>query len=53
MKSLLDPTFVYVPSHTTNIRATFARVKEKREKETARAKAGLANVQPIVRKAAK
>ncbi len=53
MKSLLDPSFVYTKSIDTDLRKTFARIKEEREKETARAKAGLTNVQPIVRKAAK
>ena len=28
MKSLLDPTFKYVPSTSTNIRRTFARARK-------------------------
>jgi hypothetical protein len=28
MKSLLDPTFRYRPSHATDIRKTFERVRE-------------------------
>lgn len=35
MKSILDPDFQYVPSHATDIRKTFQRVRERiqREKE--------------------
>ena len=34
MKSLLDPTFRYVPSNETDIRKTFARVRrELRQRE--------------------
>ena len=30
MKSILDPTFKYVPSHATNIRETFAELRRQR-----------------------
>lgn len=30
MKSLLDPTFRYVPSSKTDIRKTFARIRRER-----------------------
>jgi hypothetical protein len=49
MKSLLDPTFRYRPSHATDIRKTFERVRE----ELARAdqqRGVLLNVSPLVRK---
>ena len=37
MKSLLDPTFRYVPSSQTDIRKTFARIRrEARAEERAR-----------------
>ena len=36
MKSLLDPTFRYVPSNQTDIRKTFARVRrEMRQRDRA------------------
>ena len=38
MKSILDPTFHYVPSAQTDLRKTFSRVR----REMARAKAGAA-----------
>ena len=31
MKSILDPTFKYVPSVQTDIRKTFARIKRERK----------------------
>ena len=34
MKSLLDPTFKYVPSVETDIRKTFARVRREARRET-------------------
>ena len=46
MKSLLDPTFRYVPSSQTDIRKTFARVRremrtrEQRAPERGRERAG-------------
>lgn len=44
MKSILDPTFRYTPSHATDIRKTFERVR----REQARAKAiPITNVAPI------
>ena len=37
MKSILDPTFRYVPSSATDLRKTFARVRrEMRQTEAAR-----------------
>ncbi len=33
MKSILDPTFVYVPSASTDIRRTFARVRQELAEE--------------------
>ena len=49
MKSLLDPTFRYRPSHATDVRKTFERVRE----ELARAdqqRAVPLNVSPLLRK---
>lgn len=37
MKSILDPSFQYVPSHDTDIRKTFERIKREREKVQAHA----------------
>jgi hypothetical protein len=39
MKSLLDPTFKYVPSTSTNIRRTFARVRKQLAQQRATAEA--------------
>lgn len=36
MKSLLDPTFQYVPSVKTDIRKTFARVRREQKAEADR-----------------
>lgn len=48
MKSILDPSFKYVPSASTDLRKTFARVR----REQAQAKAAPpVNVAPIKRKA--
>jgi hypothetical protein len=49
MKSILDPTFRYRPSHATDVRKTFERVRE----ELARAdqqRAVPLNVSPLLRK---
>ena len=35
MKSILDPTFRYVPSHATDVRKTFERIL--REQQSAKA----------------
>lgn len=32
MKHIFDPTFRYTPSHATDIRKTFARIKKEQEK---------------------
>jgi len=42
MKSILDPTFHYVPSTQTDLRKTFSRVR----REMARAKPAQASAQP-------
>ena len=31
MKSILDPSFRYVPSHATDVRKTFERIRRERE----------------------
>jgi hypothetical protein len=31
MKCILDPSFRYVPSHSTDVRKTFARVRRERK----------------------
>ena len=31
MKSILDPSFRYVPSHATDVRTTFERLRRERE----------------------
>jgi len=47
MKSILDPTFNYTPSASTDLRKTFARVRREMRK-TARAEAeASAKVSPI------
>ncbi len=47
MKSLLDPTFKYVPAVETNLRKTFARVRREQAEETARLAEVRAKVAPI------
>ena len=44
MKSLLDPTFRYRPSHATDIRKTFERVRE--ELQRASAERRVVNLKP-------
>ncbi len=39
MKSLLDPSFQYVPACATDVRATFAKVREQQRLEAERAAA--------------
>jgi hypothetical protein len=47
-KSLLDPSFVYTPSTSTNLRKTFARVRRELRKEAAAAEAeAKAKVAPL------
>ena len=56
MKSILDPSFRYIPSCDTDLRETFARIRRDHREEAhraAQATAGvLANVSSIVRKTA-
>ena len=35
MKSILDPTFRYTPSHATDVRKTFARARRRAKEEAA------------------
>jgi hypothetical protein len=35
MKSILDPTFVYIPAAATDLRKTFARVRREMKKAAA------------------
>ena len=36
MKSILDPSFRYVPSHATDVRRTFERIRREAETVTRR-----------------
>lgn len=47
MKSILDPTFRYVPAAEQDLKKTFARVRREQEKEREAAKAATSNVAPI------
>jgi hypothetical protein len=38
MKSILDRSFKYVPSHATDIRRTFERARQQRESQVAASK---------------
>ena len=49
MKSILDPTFHYRPSHATDIRKTFERVREELARADQQRVAPL-NVSPLLRK---
>lgn len=44
MKSILDPTFQYIPSVETDIRKTFARIRREQRKEQDRLAEQNANV---------
>lgn len=45
MKSILDPSFKYVPSVDTDLRKTFARVRRERRKATLQAEADRAEAE--------
>jgi hypothetical protein len=49
MKSILDPTFRYRPSHATDIRKTFERVREELARADQQRVVPL-NVSPLLRK---
>jgi len=50
MKSILDPSFTYVPSTATDVRKTFARVRREMQKaQAARRDADAPRVVPIQR----
>lgn len=53
MKSILDPTFHYVPSAETDLRKTFARIRREmtraRAQSAARDAAGAGRVVPLAR----
>ena len=49
MKSLLDPTFRYRPSHATDVRKTFERVREELTRADQQRAVPL-NVSPLLRK---
>ena len=49
MKSILDPTFRYRPSHATDIRKTFERVREELARSHQQRVVPL-NVSPLLRK---
>lgn len=53
MKSILDASFKYTPSHATDIRKLFARVRREQEREQERERQPVSNVQPLQRKGAK
>jgi len=36
MKSILNPSFRYVPSHATNLRKTFERIRRERKRTDGR-----------------
>lgn len=47
MKSILDPTFHYTPSASTDLRKTFARVRREMKKHAAPNAEASATVSPI------
>lgn len=49
MKSILDPTFRYVPAASTDIRKTFARARREQREQAKREAAAVAKVQPLRR----
>jgi hypothetical protein len=56
MKSLLDPSFQYVPSIRTDIRKTFARIRREQRSRTSlqvKAESPLAPIFTLAKRAAK
>ena len=54
MKSILDPSFRYIPSFNTDLRKTFAKARREQNHGASRSSAQpLANVSSIVGKVAK
>lgn len=49
MKSLLDPTFKYVPSGSTDLKETFRRVRERQEKEAKEKAEKVQEIKPRIR----
>lgn len=49
MKSILDPTFHYVPAAQTDLRKTFARVRREQQAAAKAAQVAATNVKPIRR----
>lgn len=52
MKSILDPTFRYIPAANTDIAATFRRIRREQAAERKRAELTAAKVKPIRRERA-
>lgn len=46
MKSLLDPTFKWIPSNETDVRATFERVRREQQERAERESAKVAQIKP-------
>lgn len=46
-KRITDSTFRYVPSHDTDIRATFARIRAEQQELAARQKAGIVPLRKV------
>lgn len=47
MKSILDPSFKYVPSGQTDIRKTFAKAKKELQKQKEKPKSNVAVLKPL------
>jgi hypothetical protein len=47
MKRITDPSFKYTPSHSTNLKATFARIRKERKQAQQVSQADSKNVLPI------
>jgi hypothetical protein len=52
MKSILDPTFRYIPSFSTDLRSTFEKVRRELRKTCPPSAEASQNVLPIARKRA-
>jgi len=48
MKSILDPTFQYVPAVETDLKKTFARIRREQERAKAVAGAAASNVKALL-----
>jgi len=50
MKSILDPSFRYTPSFSTDLKKTFAKVRRSRRKDSERTTSASVKILPIFKR---